>query len=225
MEDKLPVMLVNAKQARNIPGRKSDVSDATWLAQLGAHGLLHASFIPPKPVRYLCDPSQVDGRPGQGAHRAAAGEVPRIVRDQAVSGGHRPDPGYRRERCWRRWSPGNVTPRCSPTWPNAPCATRFLRWSRHCRAGSPSTTRSWCRSTWRSWIPSRARSRRSPRIETVIAPFARARDLLVTIPGISQTVVDVIIAETGADMTFFPTAAHLAWPPGPGCARRGGVHD
>jgi transposase len=35
MEDVLPVMLVNAKHARNIPGRKSDVSDAAWLAQLG----------------------------------------------------------------------------------------------------------------------------------------------------------------------------------------------
>jgi transposase len=48
------------------------------------------------------------------------------------------------------------------------------------------------------------------RIDTVIAPFAEARDALVTTPGISQTVADVIIAETGADMTVFPTAAHLA---------------
>jgi hypothetical protein len=43
------------------------------------------------------------------------------------------------------------------------------------------------------------------RIETVIAPFAETRDALVTIPGISQTVADVIIAETGADMTVFPS--------------------
>ncbi|MNW30474.1 Transposase [compost metagenome] len=49
MEDQLPVMLVNAKQARNIPGRKTDVNDATWLAQLAAHNLLHSSFIPPCP--------------------------------------------------------------------------------------------------------------------------------------------------------------------------------
>lgn len=48
------------------------------------------------------------------------------------------------------------------------------------------------------------------RIETLIAPFAAARQALVTIPGISQTVADVIIAETGADMSVFPTAAHLA---------------
>jgi transposase len=52
-EDTLPVMLVNAKAARNIPGRKTDVSDAAWLAQLAAHGLLRASFVPPEPVREL----------------------------------------------------------------------------------------------------------------------------------------------------------------------------
>lgn len=54
-EDVLPVMLVNAKAARNIPGRKTDVSDAAWLAQLGAHGLLRASFVPPEPIRKLRD--------------------------------------------------------------------------------------------------------------------------------------------------------------------------
>ncbi len=48
------------------------------------------------------------------------------------------------------------------------------------------------------------------RIEVVIEPFRRARDLMVTIPGISVRVADVIIAETGADMTRFPTAGHLA---------------
>jgi transposase len=48
------------------------------------------------------------------------------------------------------------------------------------------------------------------RIEVVIEPFQAIRDLIVTIPGISTLVADVIIAETGADMTRFPTAAHLA---------------
>jgi transposase len=48
------------------------------------------------------------------------------------------------------------------------------------------------------------------RIEVVIAPFRSARDLMLTIPGISSGVADVIIAETGADMSRFPTAGHLA---------------
>ena len=49
------VMLVNAHDAKNLPGRKTDVSDAAWLAQLGAHGLLRASFVPPPPIRELRD--------------------------------------------------------------------------------------------------------------------------------------------------------------------------
>ncbi len=49
------VMLVNAHDAKNLPGRKTDVSDAAWLAQLAAHGLLRASFVPPEPIRRLRD--------------------------------------------------------------------------------------------------------------------------------------------------------------------------
>lgn len=49
------VMLVNAHDAKNLPGRKTDVSDAAWLAQLAAHGLLRASFVPPPPIRELRD--------------------------------------------------------------------------------------------------------------------------------------------------------------------------
>jgi transposase len=41
------VMLVNARHVMNLPGRKTDVADATWLAQLGAHGLVRGSFVPP----------------------------------------------------------------------------------------------------------------------------------------------------------------------------------
>ncbi|GFN01380.1 hypothetical protein Sfulv_61900 [Streptomyces fulvorobeus] len=47
----LNVILVNARQVKNLPGRKTDVLDAAWLAQLGAHGLVRPSFVPPQPVR------------------------------------------------------------------------------------------------------------------------------------------------------------------------------
>lgn len=56
LEDKgLNVQLVHAKEARNLPGRKTDVSDAAWLAQLGAHGLLHGCLVPPENIRQLRD--------------------------------------------------------------------------------------------------------------------------------------------------------------------------
>lgn len=49
------MILVNARQVEDLPGRKTDVSDAAWLAQLGAHGLVRPSFVPPRPVRELRD--------------------------------------------------------------------------------------------------------------------------------------------------------------------------
>lgn len=52
LEDGLNVMLVNAYSVKNVPGRKADVSDAAWLADLGAHGLVRASFVP-RPIREL----------------------------------------------------------------------------------------------------------------------------------------------------------------------------
>ena len=53
--DGVEVMLVNARHVKNLPGRKTDVTDATWLAQLGAHGLVRGSFVPPEPIRQLRD--------------------------------------------------------------------------------------------------------------------------------------------------------------------------
>jgi transposase len=53
LEDTLEILVVNAKHVKNVPGRKTDVKDSEWLAELMMHGLLKASFIPPKPQRAL----------------------------------------------------------------------------------------------------------------------------------------------------------------------------
>jgi transposase len=55
LDDALNMMLVNASRVRNVPGRKTDVSDAAWLADLGAHGLVTASLVPPPAIRALRD--------------------------------------------------------------------------------------------------------------------------------------------------------------------------
>lgn len=74
LEETLPVVLVNAKAARSIPGRKTDVSDAAWLAQLAAHGLIRGSFVPPEPIRELRDPT----RPRSIDTRDRAQEIQRL---------------------------------------------------------------------------------------------------------------------------------------------------
>jgi transposase len=53
LEDTFEVLVVNARHVKHVPGRKTDVKDAEWLAELMMHGLLKASFIPPKPQRAL----------------------------------------------------------------------------------------------------------------------------------------------------------------------------
>jgi transposase len=47
------LILANASHIRNVPGRKSDANDATWIADLLAHGLIRASFVPPQPIQEL----------------------------------------------------------------------------------------------------------------------------------------------------------------------------
>src|SRR5919107_827553 len=55
LEDEFEVQLLNAAHMHNVPGRKTDVSDAAWIAQLVEHGLIRASFVPPPHIRRLRD--------------------------------------------------------------------------------------------------------------------------------------------------------------------------
>src|SRR3954468_17375684 len=55
LESHFELVLANAAHVRNVPGRKTDVNDATWLADLLAHGLIRASFVPPADVQALRD--------------------------------------------------------------------------------------------------------------------------------------------------------------------------
>jgi transposase len=55
LEEHHPIILVNPQQRKAVPGRKTDVKDAAWIADLLRHGLLRPSCIPPKPIRDLRD--------------------------------------------------------------------------------------------------------------------------------------------------------------------------
>ncbi len=55
LEENFELVLANAQHIKNVPGRKTDVSDATWIADLLAHGLIRSSFVPPAPIQELRD--------------------------------------------------------------------------------------------------------------------------------------------------------------------------
>jgi transposase len=206
------VMLVNARHVKNLPGRKTDVSDAAWLAELGAHGLVRGSFVPPEPVRQLRDLT----RTRTTIVRERAREIQRLeklLEDagiklssvasdisgvsgramlEALIAGQR-DPGQLADLAKRRMRS------------KIPELTEALtgRFGEH---------HGFLARLHLDLIDNHTRAidELSARIEVVIEPFRGARDLMTSIPGISTTVADVIVAETGADMSRFPTAWHLA---------------
>src|SRR5262249_10046418 len=55
LEGTFEIIVANAQRVKNVPGRKTDVKDAEWIADLLLHGLLKPSFVPPKPIRELRD--------------------------------------------------------------------------------------------------------------------------------------------------------------------------
>jgi transposase len=92
LEDDFEVLLVNAAHLKHVPGRKTDVIDAQWIAEILSFGLLRPSFVPPRPFRELRDLT----RYRKALIRARTSEVNRlhkVLEDAGVKldGGHRRD--------------------------------------------------------------------------------------------------------------------------------------
>ncbi|HTX98373.1 MAG TPA: IS110 family transposase [Mycobacterium sp.] len=212
LEDMVPVMLVNAHDARNMPGRKSDVSDAAWLADLGAHGLLRASLVPPEPIRRLRDLTRARtmiirdrGRQVQRIEKIledAGIKVSSVAADiMGVSGRAmlaaliegRDEPAVMADLAKRRMRS------------KIPALTEAL-------TGRFTPHHGFLIGMHLNLIDeyANALAELDARIGEAMTPFRAARDLLISIPGFSTTLAEVFIAETGADMAVFPTAGHLA---------------
>lgn len=104
LEEDFQCWVLNTRHMHNVPGRKTDVADSAWIAQLIEHGLVRPSFVPPKPIRDLTEYRKVQieerGREAQRLDRvlqdadltlsSAATDIPgvsgRAVLDALVSG-------------------------------------------------------------------------------------------------------------------------------------------
>lgn len=212
MEDRLPVMLVNARQARNIPGRKSDVSDAAWLAQLGAHGLLRASFVPPEPVRQLRDLT----RARSIATRDRTRQVQRLEKFLESSGIKLSSvvsglTGASSRAILDALVAGERDPQVLAGLAKGSLRNKIPQLA-DALAGRFTGHHAFMVGQYLAQIDAATAmiGRLTARIEEAMAPFAPARQALTTIPGVSTLVADVIIAETGADMAVFDTPGRLA---------------
>jgi transposase len=96
------LLLVNARHVKILPGRKTDVCDAAWLAELLEHGLPRGSFVPPAPIRELRDLTRYRKRLIQA--RASEGQrIQKTLEDAGIS--------------WTRWPPTCWAPRVGRCWP------------------------------------------------------------------------------------------------------------
>jgi transposase len=206
------VMLVNARQVKNLPGRKSDVSDAAWLAQLGAHGLVRGSFVPPAPIRELRDLTRARTMMTRERGREIQ-RLEKLLEDAGIklSSVATDITGVSGRLMLQALIDGQREPAAL-----ADLAKRRLRAKipelTEALTGRFSDHHAFLARMYLDAIDQRSRAiaELTARIEVVIQPFRAFCDLIVTIPGIGIRTAEVIVAETGADMNVFPTAAHFA---------------
>ena len=194
-----------------MPGRKSDANDATWIADLLAHGLIRASFVPPQPIQDLRDLTRTRRELTREIVRhtqriQATLEEANIKLASVISD----ILGWSGRRILKAIVSGQSDPRrlAELGHPQLACTREELaaalegRLRDHHRflIGQHLKTIEQIEATIAEF---------DARLEAALAPFRDAAERLKDIPGVSDNVAQTVIAEIGADMNAFPTADHL----------------
>jgi transposase len=210
-DGELDLVLANAAHVKNVPGRKTDVNDAVWLADLMAHGLIRGSFVPDEPTQQMRNLLRTRKQfvRERGSHiqriqkalEDANIKLDSVVTDllglsgrrmiEALIGGQT-DPQALAALAHRRL-------RATPQELEAALLGRLTDHHRfllklhldHLNALEA------------------AIDRIDKEVNANVEPFRAAIELLSTIPGVSRLTAEVIVAEIGTDMSRFPTAANL----------------
>jgi transposase len=212
LEGRFSLILANAAHVKNLPGRKSDVNDATWLADLLAHGLIRASFVPPQAIQELRDLTrtrkQLTREIVQHTQRIQAVleeanvKLASVISDTLGPSGR---------RILRAMIAGEADA----------CKLAALGGQRlRCtRAALVEALSGRVREHHRFLLAQHLRTIEQleesialfdARIEAALAPLRDTVERLKKVPGLGGlTAVESVIAEIGPDMSPFPTAGHL----------------
>jgi len=211
LEGDFELVLANAQHIRNVPGRKTDVNDASWIADLLAHGLIRSSFVPPPAIQELRDLTRTrkqlvrevaqhnlriqktleDANLKVGSVLSdILGKSGRAILQAIVAG--ESDPGKLADFAF-----GNAKRR----------RTELVE-SLHGRI------RPHHRELLRihlSVIESlqRAMAEIDVQVGKALAPIQKSVRLLTTMPGVNEVTAQVMVGEIGVDMARFPDAGHL----------------
>ena len=211
-ERRFELLLVNARHVRILPGRKTDVKDAEWLAELLEHGLLRGSFVPPAAVRELRDLTRYRKRLIQ-THTSEAQRIAKTLEDAGIRLGSVASDilGMSGRAMLVALVAGERDPEALAELARGRLRAKRpeLREALH---GRFSDHHALLIRLALEHIEQLERSieARDAEVDRVIAPFVRARDHLDTITGVGKRTAECIIAEIGTDMSVFPDAAHLA---------------
>ena len=206
------VILVNAEHIKKVPGRKTDVKDCQWIAQLLQHGLLKASFVPPLPIRELRDLTRQRTQLIQ-ERAAAANRIQKVLEDANIKlAGVASDVlGASGRDMLEALIAGETEPAKL-----ADLARKRLREKIPAlRLALQGRVTDHHRFLLRMHLDHVTHleeliGRLGARIEEALTPFATAEERLQTIPGVSQRVAETVLAEIGPRMEQFPSADHLA---------------
>jgi transposase len=214
LEGRFELMLVNPRELKQVPGRKSDVKDCQWIAQLLQHGLLHSSLVPPRPQRELRDLTRHRAQL-QGERSRVANRIHKLLEDTNVklgsvasdilgtSGREMLEHLLRGERDVVKMAK-LARGRMRPKIPQLQLALEG-RLDEHHRFMLKHLL------SHLDHLDQQV-AEFNARIEAAMVPFVdeELREKLDAIPGVNQTTIENVIAEIGVDMHHFPTAGHLA---------------
>lgn len=205
-------MLVNARHVKNVPGRKTDVKDSQWLAELLQHGLLRPSFIPPKPQRDLRDLI----RHRQNFVRERSNLVNRIQKvleaaNIKLASVATDIMGVSGRAILKAIIAGDKNPEqmaqlaCGQLRSKQEQLTQAL-------IGRVQPHHCFILAQLLSQVESldAVIQQFDSQIEEYCRPFEQAVELLDTIPGVARKAAEVMVCEIGTDMSRFKSAAHLA---------------
>jgi transposase len=206
------LMLVNARHVKMVPGRKTDVADAQWLAELLEHGLLRGSFVPPPAIRELRDLTRYR-RTLIEAHTAETQRVQKVLEDAGIKlDSVASDVLGRSGRAMLvALVAGERDPKRLADLAKGRLRVKIPQLREALRGRFSDHHALLLRvSLGHLGHLEAAIAELDAEIDRVMVPFAHARDRLDQIPGIAKRTAEAIVAEIGVDMSVFPTAAHLA---------------
>src|SRR5262245_26013468 len=217
LESLLTVILVNARHIKAVPGRKTDVRDCEWLADLLRHGLLRASFIPPPEIRELRELIRYRHTVVTD-HTAVANRITKLIESANIKLGQVASEvwGLSGRLMLRALAEGETE-----TGKLAELAQGKLKSKkaelRRALAGHLTQVQRWVLTEWLVRVEeleaalTRGETRIDEEVTACADPFVpEAVELLESIPGVGVRTAQTIVAEIGVEMSRFPSAKHLA---------------